>query len=99
MDDPLDKATVVPVFYETPWFELVADTWPDRETARYYRDVLHSKDIQRASQPPVINVTVPGIPGHFTAAVGTTEVAYSTGDSAPAGAGVTFVGRELGRNE
>jgi hypothetical protein len=76
--DPLD--TSVPVAlddeFKAPWFDWLAEKWPDRGTARQCLTVVHRMDVERAAQQPVINVTVPGVAGHFTGTLGGGEVAY-----------------------
>lgn len=74
---PLDKDTVVPPDDRTPLFASVARHWPDQHIADSYREAMHRRDLERAALPPVVNVTVPGVPGHFTATGGQEAVAYS----------------------
>jgi hypothetical protein len=74
---PLDKSVPVALNDQTPWFEWMTENWPDRATARHYRDYVHRQDVARAAQPPVIEVTVPGVPGHFTGTLGGNGVAYT----------------------
>lgn len=64
--DPLDTAVPVALDAQAPWFERMTEEWPDRATARLCRDHVHRMDVVRAAQPPVVNVTVPGVPGYFT---------------------------------
>jgi hypothetical protein len=74
--DPLDKAVPVALDDRAPWFEWAVENWPDRETARETERAVHRREIARAAQPPVVHVTVPGVPGHFTGRPGG-PVAYS----------------------
>jgi hypothetical protein len=74
--DPLDKAVPVALDDQAPWFEWMTEAWPVRATARRCRAAVHRMDVERAAQPPVFNVTVPGVPGHFTGTPGG-AVAYS----------------------
>jgi hypothetical protein len=80
--DPLDTTVPVALDDRAPWFERLAENWSDRETASRCREHVHRMDVERAAQPPVINVTVPGVPGHFTGSPGTGEVAYAPGPPA-----------------
>jgi hypothetical protein len=82
MTCPLDADAVVPLDWRTPLFAATVRHWPDKDAADRYRDDMHHRDIERAGQPPVVNVTVPGIPGHFTATAGQEKIAYSP-DPAP----------------
>jgi hypothetical protein len=75
MLDPFDLAESVALDDRAPWFEWLTEAWPDRETSRVYQQAVHRLDVQRAAQPPVVNVTVPGVPGHFTGPM-TGPVAY-----------------------
>jgi hypothetical protein len=68
--DSLDKAVQVVLDDHAPWFDWMTETWPDRATARQSREAVHRMDVERAAQPPVINVTVPGVPGRFTGTPG-----------------------------
>lgn len=74
--DPLDPAVPVALDDRAPEFEELAESWPGRATAQQCVAAVHRMDIDRAAQPPVINVTVPGVPGHFTGSPGS-AVAYS----------------------
>lgn len=64
--DPLDTSFPVALDDRAPAFEDLTEEWSDRATARQCLAAVHRMDIERAAQPPVVNVTVPGIPGHFT---------------------------------
>lgn len=68
--DSLDASVPVALDDHAPWFEWMTEAWPDRATARDCRSAVHRMDVERAAQPPVINVTVPGVPGHFTGTPG-----------------------------
>jgi hypothetical protein len=74
--DPLDKAVPVALDDHAPWFEWMTEAWPDRATARHYRTSVHRMDVERASQPPVIHVTVPGV-GQFSGTVGGDSFSYA----------------------
>jgi hypothetical protein len=80
---PLDRATVVPSDMRTPWFDHVARKWPDGAAADRLRGEMHRRDLEAAARPPVVHVTVPGLPGHFTATAGQEGFAYSP-DPSPA---------------
>lgn len=67
---PLDTAASVALDDRAPFFEDLAKKWPDRATVMLCLDAVHRMDIERAAQPPVVNVTVPGVPGHFTGQLG-----------------------------
>jgi hypothetical protein len=73
---PLDTSVPVVPDDHAPWFEWMTEHWPVRATARSCREAVHRMDVARAAQPPVVNVTVPGVPGHFTGRMGG-PVAYS----------------------
>lgn len=90
MDDPLDRTTVVLVDVEAPWFDFMTKNWPDEETSRHVRNALLRLDIEHAAQPPVINVTVPGIYGHFTAVAGQDEVSWSAAPAPETGGAVVL---------
>ena len=81
--DPLDTSVPVALDDRATEFEGLAEEWADRATARHCREAVHRMDVERASQPPVVNVTVPGIPGHFTGQMGG-PVAYLPGPDSPA---------------
>jgi hypothetical protein len=74
--DPFDKSVPVALDDRAPLFEDLGEIWPDRVTARQCLAAVHRMDVERAAQPPVVNVTVPGVPGHFTGQMGG-SVAYS----------------------
>lgn len=78
--DPLDTSVSVALDDRAPLFEELGEAWPDRATARDCQAAVHRRDVERAAQPPVINVTVPGVPGHFTGQPGG-PVAYLPEDS------------------
>lgn len=75
--DPFDPAVPVVLDDQSPWFEWMTEQWPDRATAKTCRDYVHRMDVDRATQPPVINVTVPGVSGYFTGTMGSGTVAYA----------------------
>lgn len=75
---PLNTSAPVALDDRAPLFDDLLETWPDQATARHCREVVHRMDVQRAAQPPVVNVTVPGVPGHFTGQPGG-PVAYLPG--------------------
>jgi hypothetical protein len=76
--DYLDKSVPAALDddFKAPWFDWLTEQWPERDTARGCLAAVHRMDVERAMQPPVVNVTVPGIPGHFTGTLGGGEVAY-----------------------
>lgn len=63
----------------TPFYDLVSGEWPDHVTIREYETGAHRRQMEEAARPPVINVTVAGLPGHLSADTGTGEIAYVTG--------------------
>jgi hypothetical protein len=75
--DYLDATAPAAQDDRAPWFKWMTDNWPDRATAELVLDMVHRKDVDRAAQPVVVNVTVPGVPGHFTGTLGSEGVAYS----------------------
>jgi hypothetical protein len=75
--DPLDKNVPVPIDADLPLdFDVIAEGWPGRETARRLRTSVHAADIRRAANPPEISVTLPGLPGQVTTVPGSGEVAW-----------------------
>jgi hypothetical protein len=80
--DYLDKSVPVALDdeFKVPWFDWLTGRWPDRDTASSCLQFVHRMDVDRAAQPPVINVTVPGVPGHFAGQPGG-PVSYLPGDS------------------
>jgi hypothetical protein len=77
---PLDVSVpVVLVDYRTPFFSSVCEHWPDGRSAKLYREEAHCRDIRQAAQPPVVNVSLPGVPGYFTGTAGQAVVAYVQG--------------------
>jgi len=74
--DPLDPVVLVALDDRAPEFEGLTEGWPDRATARDLLAEVHRRDVERAAQPPVVNVTVPGVPGHFTGTLLGGLVAY-----------------------
>lgn len=81
--DPLDTSVPVALDDEAPWFKWMAKNWPDRGTVVGCHEAVNRMDVERASQLPVVNVTVPGIPGHFTGQAGG-PVAYLPDQDSPA---------------
>jgi hypothetical protein len=63
---PLDTSVPVALDDRAPWFEWMAEKWPDRATVIHCHEVVRRLEVERAAQPPEIHVTVPGVPGHFT---------------------------------
>lgn len=58
------------------FFDYMLRNWPDQDTARAVLDAVHRLAAERASGPPVVNVTLPGVPGHFTGIAGQGGAAY-----------------------
>jgi hypothetical protein len=81
MSDPLSKSTPVLPDDMAPCFDDLVAGWLDWLTSRNICAVVHRMDVERAMQPPVIHVTVPGIPGHFTGVAGDPSVVYSVFDA------------------
>lgn len=73
----LDPETVVPADEESaPYFDWVAEHWPDARAAVQIMSRQHEFDMERAAQPPVVNVTVvdgegvPAFDGHIRVQTG-----------------------------
>jgi hypothetical protein len=81
--DALDPAVPVVCTADAPQFAKLLGEWPDQRTAFDCVQALHRRDLDRASLPPVINVTVAGIPGQFSHVAGTDEVAYTQNVALP----------------
>jgi hypothetical protein len=80
MADPLDTSAPWPLDDHSPGFYATLRDWPDRGHARLIRDAVLAVAEQRAAaQAPVVNVTLPGVPGHFTGVAGQGDVAYVPG--------------------
>src|SRR6185437_7793381 len=54
----LDPGTAVVADCEPETFRELAREWPDRDAAGQITEAMHSLDLERAAQPPVIEVTV-----------------------------------------
>jgi hypothetical protein len=74
--DIFDKSVPVALDDRAPWFEWMGEKWPDRATAISCREAVHRLEVARAAQPPVINVTVPGV-GQFSGTVGADSFSYA----------------------
>jgi hypothetical protein len=61
---------------DTPFFDWLLENWPDQDAAGIIRNRAHAREVGRAAQPPVVNVALAGVPGHFTGTAGQGEVAY-----------------------
>lgn len=81
MSHPLEAATPVVLDDRAPWFETMVERWPDRATAQHFLYAVHRREVARAGKPPVINVVMPGVPGHFTGTADGREAAYVPGPS------------------
>lgn len=77
--DVLDPSNPVACEERAPWFDQLVRDWEDKSTSLDVVQALHRFDLARAAQPPVVNVTVAGMPGFFSHVTGTEEVAYQTG--------------------
>jgi len=64
--DPLDKTVPVALDDRAPWFKWMAERWPDRATVAHCHEAVLRLEVERAAVQPVINVTLEGVPGHFT---------------------------------
>jgi hypothetical protein len=95
MSHPLDTSVPWPPDDAAPAFDHVQDNWPDRVTARHCLNVVHRADIERAAVPPVVNVTVPGLLGHFTGEAGSGQVAYVPGPAPELTGSFTVVAEAL----
>jgi hypothetical protein len=58
------------------YYEWMLANWPDRATAQHCLSAVHRFDLERAAQPPVVNVALAGVPGHFTGTAGNGDVTY-----------------------
>jgi hypothetical protein len=94
MTDPLDKDTVVVTGMSAAEFDNLVRSWPDRQTAQDVADAVHERELARAAQPPVINVTMPGAPGHLSMVPGGSSVSWSPGDAPAAGSAIGVIGGE-----
>jgi hypothetical protein len=77
MADAFDKGTVVASDARTPFYDAVSERWPDQRTLREYEERRHRRELNRAAQKPVVNVTVTGVPGHLSADTGSGVIEYS----------------------
>jgi hypothetical protein len=68
----------VQVSRAAPVLDFVIDTLPDQEFRRYVRQMLEHRELERAARQPVVNVTVPGVPGMFRADLGNRTRAWVT---------------------
>jgi hypothetical protein len=73
-----DESTQAPCCHPSFFDGLVAH-WPDRATVTAVVNALHKTEVEAASQPPVVNVTVPGMAGHFTKTAGEETAAWVPG--------------------
>jgi hypothetical protein len=78
MATALDKDVPVPLDPDVQFFNYMADAFPwlDRKFGIDLMAAMHRRDLERAGQPPVINVHVEGVPGVFTKTAGSAEAAY-----------------------
>jgi hypothetical protein len=81
--DILNPSTPVVLDPCAPEFDGMLNGWPDQDTARSALQAVHRMDLERASVPAVINVTVAGMPGRFSSVVGSGGVSYVPGEPAP----------------
>jgi hypothetical protein len=58
------------------YYDWMLANWPDRDTARLCLEAVHRFDLERAARQPVVNVTLAGVPGHFTGTAGQGDVSY-----------------------
>jgi hypothetical protein len=62
------------------FYDWLLDRWPDRDTVRSVLDAVHrlelAREAERTALAPVVNVTLPGVPGHFTGTAGAGDAAY-----------------------
>lgn len=72
MADSQDVSAPWPAASKT-YFDWMLSRWPDRDTVRDVLDAVHRRS---AGPAPVVNVTLPGVPGHFTGAAGQGTAAY-----------------------
>lgn len=75
--DPLDPRTAVPLDPSSPVLDgLLGDHLPG---AREILDGVRYRELERAAaRPPVVNVTVTGVPGQFSFVPGSGRVAWSS---------------------
>jgi hypothetical protein len=83
--DPLTKGTPVELDLRVQVLAEVAAAWPDQVTLAQLSDALYRFDLERASRmgPPVVNVTVDGVPGKFSTMAGTGLVTYRPQQETP----------------
>jgi hypothetical protein len=62
-DAVLDPETAIVVTCEPVVFRGLVREWPDRDFAEDIAETMHDLDLERAAQPPVIEVTVTTPPG------------------------------------
>lgn len=79
MADALESETVLAPDARAPFFDWMSENWPDAKTVREYVESAHRRELERASQPPVVNVVVAGSPGHYTFDSGSGEAGWSPG--------------------
>lgn len=78
--DVLDPSTPIACDARSPWLDKLIHDWADKDTSLDVIQALHRLDLVRAAQPPVVNVTVTGVPGYFSHVAGTGDVSYKTGE-------------------
>jgi hypothetical protein len=72
-----------------PLFDALLDEWAGKDTVQYFRDAAFREMVRQAVRPPVFNVTVAGVPGHFTVTLGEETAAYSPGPPTAPSSAVT----------
>jgi hypothetical protein len=82
MADAFDSETVTALDDWTPFFDQLSGAWTEAggsaaSTVADYLAGAHRRELEAASQKPVVNVTVEGVPGHVSADTGTGEMTYS----------------------
>lgn len=59
----LDPAAAISADGEPSEFRHMVRDWPDRDTTVWLTEAIHQRELARAAQPPVIEVTVTTPPG------------------------------------
>jgi hypothetical protein len=92
MADELDTPAAMVSDTDTPFFDRLKKDWEDQATVREYQESVHRRELAAAGQAPVVNVTIAGEPGHYTADTGTGQVTYSPGPAPGADGPLTVAG-------
>jgi len=74
--DVLDPSIPIACDARSPWLDRLIHDWEDKDTSLDVIQALYRFDLVRAAQPPVVNVTVTGVPGYFSHVAGTGDISY-----------------------